>query len=440
MHRNQNATSNTPADNASIGLQWQHVRLPTFELPDFNGTVDSFPEFWDLYCAAIHNNTSLFPVHKFLYLKSYLKGNAASIISNFQPTAENYEEAVRIILNTYNRPEVLRNKLWDKLVATPKASASVTSQRVTLCGIKAICAQMQKLSEHPGATGTMKVIRSKFPDRTREKGGELRRKCDPSWTVDDLLRALDTVIEQLELIEDTDPKDNLSFSALSVQHEPRSRGSCRYYMKRSTSPQSFCSSTPRGLHNEQKVRCNFCLRQGHVAEDCRELRNPRERRKVCIAFKLCWRCFSTRHRSQECSKPRCHLCDGDHHRLLCYHVSSLSHSVERAQSPSQSRSPFRCDARSRPHGKFNFTDDSRERSCPSDSTSSSEDMSRSRDNSMRRSNSPHPKARVTFTDPHNGHAACVVNASTCITSFDDPNHSDDESDCVGEDFTSPNYD
>lgn len=84
--------------NTSAVPHEQHVRLPTFELPDFDGTVDSFPEFWDSHCAAIHNNTSLSLAHKFLYLKSYLKGNAASIISNFQPTAENFEEAIRIIL------------------------------------------------------------------------------------------------------------------------------------------------------------------------------------------------------------------------------------------------------------------------------------------------------------------------------------------------------
>ncbi|RCN36869.1 hypothetical protein ANCCAN_17244 [Ancylostoma caninum] len=260
---NSMGSGNTPYPNNTLAVPHeQHIRLPTFELPDFDGTVDSFPEFWDLYCAAIHNNASLSLAHKFLYLKSYLKGNAANIISNFQPTAENYEEAIRIILNTYNRPEVLRNKLWDKLMAQPKASASVTSQRVTLCGIKAIWAQMQKLSEHPAATGTMKVIRSKFPDRTREKVGELKRKGEPSWTVDDLLRALDTVIEQLELMEDTDPKDSSSFTALSVQHEPRSRESRRYSTTRNSysSPSSHPPSSPtsRGPRSLQKVRCNFC--------------------------------------------------------------------------------------------------------------------------------------------------------------------------------------
>ncbi|KAL6739748.1 hypothetical protein Aduo_013166 [Ancylostoma duodenale] len=90
--------------------------------------------------------------------------------------------------------------------------------------------QMKKLSEHPAATGTLKVIRSKFPDRTLEKVGELRRKGDPSWTVDDLLQALDAVVEQLEVTENTDPRivhyqqHYYHIINLSLQREAQDRG------------------------------------------------------------------------------------------------------------------------------------------------------------------------------------------------------------------------
>ncbi|KIH63702.1 hypothetical protein ANCDUO_05995 [Ancylostoma duodenale] len=94
----------------------QHLKLPDFELPEFSGDMDAFPEFWDLYCATIHNNTSVPVALKFSYLKTHLKGNAAKLIANFELTAENYNDAVRIVINTYNRPEILRSRLWDKLV------------------------------------------------------------------------------------------------------------------------------------------------------------------------------------------------------------------------------------------------------------------------------------------------------------------------------------
>ncbi|KAL6743680.1 hypothetical protein Aduo_016697 [Ancylostoma duodenale] len=133
----------------------QPLKLPAFELPEFNGEIDAFPQFWDLFATAVHNNTSVPVTLKFMYLKTYVKGTAANLISNFQPTAQNYEDA----------------GTWS---------------------------QMKHVTENPSAIGTLKLIRSKFPSRTRERVGELKSKGDSLWTVDELLTALDKVIDQLE--------------------------------------------------------------------------------------------------------------------------------------------------------------------------------------------------------------------------------------------------
>ncbi|KHJ97653.1 zinc knuckle [Oesophagostomum dentatum] len=424
-----------PSLTTSSALYEQHVKLPTFELPEFSGDVDAFPEFWDLFSAAVHTNLSLPPAHKFLYLKSSLKGTASSIIANFQPTAENYDEAVKTILNTYNRPDVLRNKLWDKLLNYPKAANSVISQRVTLCGIKAIWAQMKKLSEHPAATGTMKIIRSKFPDRTREKVGELKKRGDPSWTVDNLLDALDTVIEQLELMEDTDPRTVLSSTTLLAQHEPRShvrgRESRRSLTKRQSVTQSPNPSTLPPAQRLRRARCNFCLRHGHRADECRELRNPRERRQACITFNLCWRCFGSGHRSAQCDKPRCQVCDGDHNRLLCYQNLSCSRSPLRSDRYHQSHSPSR--RHQSPHSPSEYNSRGDLRGCwrsPS-ASSKSASRSRSRDISGRRRDSPYPRGRVGFKPLEEDRPTEATHISACVTPFNQPTFTEeeDDSDC-----------
>ncbi|EYC17956.1 hypothetical protein Y032_0029g1978 [Ancylostoma ceylanicum] len=193
----------------------QPLKLPAFELPEFHGEIDAFPQFWDLFATAVHNNTSVPVTLKFMYLKAHLKGTAANLISNFQPTAQNYEDAVRILLNTYYRPEILRSRLWDKLVQQRASADSAISQRITLCAIQSIWSQMKHVAEDPSAIGTLKLIRSKFPSRTREKVGELKSKGDSLWTVDELLKALDKVIEQLEVIEDADPTTDSSYNIVS---------------------------------------------------------------------------------------------------------------------------------------------------------------------------------------------------------------------------------
>ncbi|EPB76810.1 hypothetical protein ANCCEY_04092 [Ancylostoma ceylanicum] len=147
----------------------QPLKLPAFELPEFNGEIDAFPQFWDLFSTAVHNNTSVPVALKFMYLKTHLEGNAANLIANFQPTAQNYEDAVRVLLNTYNRPEILRSRLWDKLINQRASTDAPISQRTTLCAVQALWSQMKHVNEDGSAIGTLKLIRSKFPKRTREK-------------------------------------------------------------------------------------------------------------------------------------------------------------------------------------------------------------------------------------------------------------------------------
>ncbi|VDO33484.1 unnamed protein product [Heligmosomoides polygyrus] len=109
----------------------QYIKLPPFELPDFSGEIHSFPEFWELFTAAVHNNNSVPAITKFLYLRGKLKGDALKLISALQLTEVNYSEAIKILTNTYLRPEPLRNKLQRQLEAVPPAHRSPLSQRTT---------------------------------------------------------------------------------------------------------------------------------------------------------------------------------------------------------------------------------------------------------------------------------------------------------------------
>ncbi|KAK6059504.1 hypothetical protein COOONC_02867 [Cooperia oncophora] len=139
-----------------------------------------------------------------LHLKSKLKGRARDIIASIELSADNYQEAINLLHNTYNRPDVLRNKLFEQLEAIAPANETPLAQRTTLCKIKSLWLQLKNLKEQPGATGTMRLIRAKFPQSTRQKGR------DDHWTVEELLAAFDQVIDRLEVMEDTDPTSEIT--------------------------------------------------------------------------------------------------------------------------------------------------------------------------------------------------------------------------------------
>ena len=56
------------------------VNLPKLQLPTFDGDIQQWPEFWDIFKFSVHER-NLTRVSKFSYLKEAVKGAAATAIS-----------------------------------------------------------------------------------------------------------------------------------------------------------------------------------------------------------------------------------------------------------------------------------------------------------------------------------------------------------------------
>ena len=82
---NMSSTSNNV--NNVNHIDNNNIKLPTINLPKFNGKYTSWLEFKDLYISLIHNNTKINAIQKFHYLRASLDDGAAQVISqwNSQP-------------------------------------------------------------------------------------------------------------------------------------------------------------------------------------------------------------------------------------------------------------------------------------------------------------------------------------------------------------------
>lgn len=58
----------------------QLVKLPTIQLPKFNGSYHDWLEFRDTFISLIHSNTDIDNINKFHYLRASLEGTAAVVI------------------------------------------------------------------------------------------------------------------------------------------------------------------------------------------------------------------------------------------------------------------------------------------------------------------------------------------------------------------------
>ena len=78
-----------------------NVSLPKINIPPFDGQIDVLFDFKGLFDSLMDNNDSLSNLEKFQYLKSYLFGDGAFIVINYQLKADLYEVAYKALYDRY---------------------------------------------------------------------------------------------------------------------------------------------------------------------------------------------------------------------------------------------------------------------------------------------------------------------------------------------------
>lgn len=111
------------------------IKLPKSDLRKFSGVVLDWPEFWDIFRVAVHENPEVPQVQKFVYLKSLLTGEAPAYVANIKTEEANYEVAMHRLQSRYGRVEVQRNHLMTKLADMKPLEQSNKAMRnaVRLC-------------------------------------------------------------------------------------------------------------------------------------------------------------------------------------------------------------------------------------------------------------------------------------------------------------------
>lgn len=64
------------SNNNKVKTETTEIRLPKLSLPIFDGQLEDWLAFNDLFIASIHNNKNLSDAQRLQYLKSACKGNA----------------------------------------------------------------------------------------------------------------------------------------------------------------------------------------------------------------------------------------------------------------------------------------------------------------------------------------------------------------------------
>src|SRR5215472_15024419 len=109
-----NAARSTPPSN-------QHIKLPTIQIPSFDGDYCSWLNFKDTFESLIAQNTALSNIQKFHYLITALKGEPKQLIANLAITSDNFDVAWKLITGRYNNKKLIAMQHINHLMHVPQA-------------------------------------------------------------------------------------------------------------------------------------------------------------------------------------------------------------------------------------------------------------------------------------------------------------------------------
>ena len=93
----------TSTSDVTASTTTNKMKLPKLQLPSFTGSYTEWTSFIDLFRASVHSNMQLTKSEKLNYLRACLKGDAAKLISSLMIMDANYEIALTILRDRYEK-------------------------------------------------------------------------------------------------------------------------------------------------------------------------------------------------------------------------------------------------------------------------------------------------------------------------------------------------
>lgn len=283
----------------------EHVRLPQIKLQSFNGNIDEWLSFRDLFTSLIHWKVDLPDVEKFHYLKGCLQGEPRNLIDSLQITKANYQIAWDTLLNRYNNSKQLKKRQIQSLFKLPCLSKeSAADLHVLLEGFERIVQTLDQLvqPEEYKDLLLMNLLTTRLDPGTR-RGWEEFSSTQDKDTFEGLSKFLH---RRVQVLESLPPKSMDSKGGSQPQGGPTK---LKPVVKASY-----------GTVQSSGGRCAACT-ASHPLYLCGTFQrmSVSERDALLRTHSLCRNCLKSGHMAKDCqSKFSCRNCKGRHHSMVCF--------------------------------------------------------------------------------------------------------------------------
>lgn len=279
------------------------IKLPILQIPTFDGTIENWSSFYQIFHVTIDQNDELTSVEKLYYLRALLTGKAAKCIESLGSSENDYSSAIATLKERFHYPGYICLRHWNEILKYPKLTKETP---------EAIGNLIDRINMH------LRMLRNLGQPITSDVViiGVLLSKLSPK------------TIHEWEL---TLPDKNLpSYSHLL--DFLKSRANCNMFvhakggaLKQHPRLQRDAPRRYTNIATNYTPKCPIC-REPHKIWDCNIfIAKPiRERITTVTKISLCANCLRKGHRSTECvAFGRCRVCGLRHHTLLHLHKTEF---------------------------------------------------------------------------------------------------------------------
>ncbi|UYV69801.1 hypothetical protein LAZ67_7000777 [Cordylochernes scorpioides] len=294
QHIHNNA--NLPLSNNAVNKNY--VNLPKLELPCFDGKLENWISFSNVFKTTIIDNSQLTNIVKLQYLKTCLKGKALILVNHIPITENNFVLAWDLLEKRYDNKRDLIFNLIQRIIDLPKLTIESFTQLLFLVdNLYEIIRSLETLGYKLGELSDIiigKILSDKL-DKTTKRSWNMTVDNNHIASCSELLKFIETYAKALNTSE-------------------TERG--LPLIKRSMKLQ---------VHNLTKANCFLC-QQEHGIYLCPTFLDmePLERRRKVKQLKLCFNCLRNNHLVNQCRlKFKCRKCQGKHNTLI--HIDANIH-------------------------------------------------------------------------------------------------------------------
>lgn len=313
-------TRNNTLNQVTTQASSTSSRLPKLNLPEFDGDVLNWHQFWDQFSSNI-DARNITEVDKLLYLKASVRGEAKQVIDGFDTTNANYQIALRTLKERYGKTCHLVDAHYSALSRVKTADKTTNECRKVLNNVERHLRVLESLGEDINHNHLRHLIFEKFPE---DLIYELKIKSTEN-SIQELRKLLEIIITAREdasrITQERNPKvaENYTVETLYVTQEnrkhPTESKEDTNNDKETRSSKVKSSGEPR--RKRMKLSCIFC-NGSHFNDQCEKYKTSADRK--AMIRNRCYQCFRSGHSIQNCrSQRQCFHCKerGKHNRALC---------------------------------------------------------------------------------------------------------------------------